>query len=283
MRGFAGLLFETIQENPSIAAGICTFAVAFSLVAGNALYGQKSVHPVPLFATRDSITTKSVQKPDRAETRRQARRSSDIAQIPIPKARPQFTPQAANASTLVRDTQEGLRAKGMYDGEVDGLYGPKTREAIIRYQRQHGLEPSGEVSLTLADMLLAQPQQQASVETQPVPVAMPAMRPVAAAEQPVQKFRVKVEAVEARPAAQPAIASPGETSIQDIQDAAMLARIQIGLLNFGETGITVNGEMDEATAQAIRRFQGRYGLNVDGVPGDDLLIKMEEIGALKKS
>ena len=104
------MLFETIQENPSIAAGICTFAVAFSLVAGNALYGQKSVHPVPLFATRDSITTKSVQKPDRAETRRQARRSSDIAQIPIPKARPQFTPQAANASTLVRDTQEGLRA-----------------------------------------------------------------------------------------------------------------------------------------------------------------------------
>jgi peptidoglycan hydrolase-like protein with peptidoglycan-binding domain len=75
----------------------------------------------------------------------------------------------------------------------------------------------------------------------------------------------------------------GETTIQQIKDAATIARIQIGLVNFGETGVTVDGMMSEETAEAIRRFQGRYGLNVDGLPGDDLLIKMEEIGALKKS
>jgi peptidoglycan hydrolase-like protein with peptidoglycan-binding domain len=281
MRGFAGLLFESIQENPSIAAGVCTFAVAFSLVAGNALYGQKSVHPVPLFATRDAMTTRSVQKADRQDTRKQVRRQGDIAHIPVPKARPQFEPQPANASTLVRDTQEGLRAKGMYDGTVDGLYGPKTKEAIMRYQRENGMEPTGEVSLALSELLLG-PQQQAAAEPAAVPVARPSLRPAVAQEQ-AATMRVSVDAAQGNPVAQAALATLGETTIQEIKDAAMVARIQIGLLNFGENGITVDGVMDEATAQAIRRFQGRYGLNVDGIPGDDLLIKMEEIGALKKS
>jgi peptidoglycan hydrolase-like protein with peptidoglycan-binding domain len=280
MRGFAGLVFESIQENPSIAAGICTFAVAFSLVAGNALYGQKSVHPVPLFATRDAMTTRSVQKADRHDARKQLRRSGDIAHIPVPKARPQFQPQAANASTLVRDTQEGLRAKGLYDGTVDGLYGPKTREAIMRYQRENGMQPTGEVSLALSGLLLA-PGEQAAVQPEAVPPT-PSLRP-ATTQEPATTMRVRVEAADVAPLAQLAVATLGETTIQEIKDAATVARIQIGLLNFGESGITVDGVMDEATAQAIRRFQGRYGLDVDGVPGDDLLIKMEEIGALKKS
>jgi peptidoglycan hydrolase-like protein with peptidoglycan-binding domain len=281
MRGIAGLLFESIQENPSIAAGMCTFAVAFSLVAGNALYGQKSVHPVPLFATRDAMTTRSVQKADRHDARKPVRRQGDIAHIPVPKARPQFAPQPANASTLVRDTQEGLRAKGLYDGTVDGLYGPKTREAIMRYQRDNGMQPTGEVSLALSELLLT-PQQHAALQPAAVPVARPGLRP-AVAQEPTATMRVRVEAADAAPLAQAALATLGETTIQEIKDAALVARIQIGLLNFGENGITVDGVMDEATAQAIRRFQGRYGLDVDGVPGDDLLIKMEEIGALKKS
>jgi peptidoglycan hydrolase-like protein with peptidoglycan-binding domain len=281
MRGFAGLLFEGIQENPSIAAGICTFAVAFSLVAGNALYGQKSVHPVPLFATRDAMTTRSVQKADRQDTRKMVRRQGDIAHIPVPKARPQFAPQPANASTLVRDTQEGLRARGLYDGTVDGFFGPKKKEAIMRYQRENGMEPTGEVSLALSELLLS-PQQQAAVQPAAVPRARPSLQP-AVAQAPEATMRVSVNAVADSPVAQAAIATLGETTIKEIRDAAMIARIQIGLLNFGESGITVDGVMDEATAQAIRRFQGRYGLDVDGAPGDDLLIKMEEIGALKKS
>ncbi|HSO48618.1 MAG TPA: peptidoglycan-binding domain-containing protein, partial [Rhizobiaceae bacterium] len=101
------------------------------------------------------------------------------------------------------------------------------------------------------------------------------------------KVAVTVDTSQASPAVRETVravaASFDETTMRQIKDAATIARIQIGLINFGESGITVDGMMNEQTAEAIRRFQGRYGLDVDGMPGDDLLIKMEEIGALKKS
>ncbi len=279
MRGIAAVLFESVQENPAIAAGVCTFAVAFALVAGNALYGQKSSHPVPLFATRDAMTTRSVQKADGGDVRKRVRTGSDIARIPVPQIRPQIVLQAKNSSNLVRDTQESLRARGLYDGEVDGLYGPKTRDAILSYQRDEGIEATGEVSLTLVKLLRENAR----------PQARPARTAAAEADAPLKpvKVAVTVDSAQASPAVRETVkavaASFDETTMRQIKDAATIARIQIGLINFGESGITVDGMMNEETAEAIRRFQGRYGLDIDGMPGDDLLIKMEEIGALKKS
>ena len=52
--------FSVLQNNPSVAAGGCTFAIAFALVAGNAFYAQSGAHPDPIWATRDMTTTQSV-------------------------------------------------------------------------------------------------------------------------------------------------------------------------------------------------------------------------------
>jgi hypothetical protein len=40
---------------------------------------------------------------------------------------------------VVANVQAALQAQGYYQGEVDGLLGPLTREAIAGYQRDHGL------------------------------------------------------------------------------------------------------------------------------------------------
>ncbi|MBO0694503.1 MAG: peptidoglycan-binding protein [Verrucomicrobia bacterium] len=40
---------------------------------------------------------------------------------------------------VVANVQSALQADGYYQGEVDGLLGPLTREAIAGYQRDHGL------------------------------------------------------------------------------------------------------------------------------------------------
>jgi hypothetical protein len=40
---------------------------------------------------------------------------------------------------VVANVQAALQAQGYYQGEVDGLLGPLTREAIAGYQRNHGL------------------------------------------------------------------------------------------------------------------------------------------------
>jgi hypothetical protein len=40
---------------------------------------------------------------------------------------------------VVANVQAALQAQGYYQGDVDGLLGPLTREAIGSYQRDHGL------------------------------------------------------------------------------------------------------------------------------------------------
>lgn len=44
--------------------------------------------------------------------------------------------------TQVREIQE-LLVKAGFPLEVDGIFGPKTRDAVIRFQRQVGLRPDG--------------------------------------------------------------------------------------------------------------------------------------------
>jgi peptidoglycan hydrolase-like protein with peptidoglycan-binding domain len=299
MRGVAGLAIEAVQENPSIAAGICTFAVAFSLVAGNALYGQRGGHPVPLFATRDAITTRSVEKPVARETRKQAAvpaPEDQEAQVPVPQSRPETPAARSVSSTLVRDTQEGLKLLGHYGGEVDGLYGPKTREAILRFERAAGLEPTGVVSAALADMVTKGSRKQeksatpAAVEAAPVaPVervaAGPAKAPQAqkavatAASAPAETVSAEAQA--------PATVSQDKDmtaeTARDIRMSALVARIQIGLQNFGELEVPLDGQLGERTVEAIRRFQERYGFTTDGQPSEALVDKLEQIGALRKS
>jgi peptidoglycan hydrolase-like protein with peptidoglycan-binding domain len=45
----------------------------------------------------------------------------------------------------IRQVQEVLIEKGFYEGDVDGIFGPRTREALITFQRQEGLEASGRI------------------------------------------------------------------------------------------------------------------------------------------
>lgn len=49
----------------------------------------------------------------------------------------------------VRKVQEKLAAQGFYKGEVDGLFGPMTQEAILGYQESKGLIESGAIDRRL--------------------------------------------------------------------------------------------------------------------------------------
>ena len=43
----------------------------------------------------------------------------------------------------VRVVQSGLRDKGMNPGPIDGIVGPRTREAVRAFQTRYGMKPSG--------------------------------------------------------------------------------------------------------------------------------------------
>ena len=45
--------------------------------------------------------------------------------------------------TEVRRIQERLKNWGYYTGSVDGIFGTKTRDAVVKFQRKHGLTADG--------------------------------------------------------------------------------------------------------------------------------------------
>jgi peptidoglycan hydrolase-like protein with peptidoglycan-binding domain len=45
--------------------------------------------------------------------------------------------------------QSALAARGYYRGAIDGIFGPRTRDAIISYQTDRGFAPTGRIDGTL--------------------------------------------------------------------------------------------------------------------------------------
>jgi peptidoglycan hydrolase-like protein with peptidoglycan-binding domain len=62
-------------------------------------------------------------------------------------------PLAAQSSDSVRAAQEALKAKGLDPGPADGVYGPKTREAVKAYQKQQNLNVDGQLGAQTLDSL----------------------------------------------------------------------------------------------------------------------------------
>jgi len=56
-------------------------------------------------------------------------------------------------SNLVLDIQKRLAERGYYEGALDGLNGPETKTAALRFQRDAKLPVTGKVDLLLADDL----------------------------------------------------------------------------------------------------------------------------------
>ena len=62
-------------------------------------------------------------------------------------------PVLAQNSSTVRDAQQALKDKGLYDGTVDGMNGPLTRAAVRKYQKQQNIAADGRLGPRTLDTL----------------------------------------------------------------------------------------------------------------------------------
>lgn len=65
----------------------------------------------------------------------------------------------------VLQAQRVLKAQGYYRGQVDGIVGPRTREAVAAYQRREGLPQTAQLDRPTVDALM-QEQAAAPAESQ---------------------------------------------------------------------------------------------------------------------
>lgn len=192
------------------AAGVATIFV-------NALLLQEGRHPAPLF--RESA----------------AHAASHAA--PAPVAPPQ-------RSELVAQIQDGLVARGYFDGPVDGLFGGKTAAAILTFEQAAHLAPTGEASeRVLAALLIAPARKDAS---RPV-VTPPAKAPAAA------------------PATTGSISAPKLMAVQRA----------LGKLGYGP--VTIDGKMGAGTRNALLSFERDRKLPQTGEPGAQVLKELQAV------
>jgi osmotically inducible lipoprotein OsmB len=78
----------------------------------------------------------------------------------------QNVPSRVGESTI-KAVQTKLQTAGLYKGRVDGIMGPKTRDALRQYQTQAGLEQSGRLDQqTLAKLIDVGPSTQNAMNPQ---------------------------------------------------------------------------------------------------------------------
>jgi peptidoglycan hydrolase-like protein with peptidoglycan-binding domain len=57
----------------------------------------------------------------------------------------------------VSEVQQKLQQEGLYHGQVDGIIGPETKQALRQYQQQNGLQVTAELDQQTLDHLLGYP------------------------------------------------------------------------------------------------------------------------------
>lgn len=127
--GLLSTVFGGFITHPTAAFGGLVMTAAAAAIIVNALVMQHGAHPAPLFVGTRPWT--SDQQP---------------AVAPNAPAAPKVTTTDAVDHGLVADIQRSLRDFGYYKGDIDGLPGPQTSQAILAFERAFHLAPTGEPS-----------------------------------------------------------------------------------------------------------------------------------------
>jgi lipid-binding SYLF domain-containing protein len=121
-----------------------------SNVSGRDILLSGNVAPSPVFAPflkalkQEMKVAKATIKEDR-ETERQ--------QVEPRTSAPDNARSDKPENPDNKSVQEALKAKGFYDGEVDGILGPKSRQALRDYQKSQGLAVTGRLDAATAEKL----------------------------------------------------------------------------------------------------------------------------------
>lgn len=217
---------------PLANTGILAMVLLTGMAGSNALYNQTARHPAPLFAPAADVVQSTVEAGPVPAQRVGA----------LPKA-PKVTTEttaSVNANASVPDApignaevfalQKKLVELKLFEGTVDGYYGPKTANAIRAFELRMGMKPQGALTRPVIEAIMRasaleqvaepQPVQMAAqpAVTQPAP-AQPMPQPVAAAQPEAQKPATR-QVQTLRIAQQPAPATEDRTLVGPVDPVA---------------------------------------------------------------
>jgi len=298
-------------RNTAVAA-----LVGFSALAGtNALYNQSGHHPAPLFGSFDGRALSMGAEPEPVIPAERPAKLFQQAATPVETTGSITTPATAPAEAIgnadVFEIQRKLSAFALYDGKVDGLYGPRTARSIRAFEEKLGRAPTGQLTPEIVELIKATPiiAEPAPVAAAPAPAAAaePALTleapaplvasasaeqaggtgistlemttpPAAEANAPTKRV-VETIAVRAELPAAEVVTTPIDV-VKAATDPKVVSAVQRGLSSLGFLHGTIDGVAGEATAKAIRNFEVYYNYNVTGRITPELINLLAQNGAV---
>jgi peptidoglycan hydrolase-like protein with peptidoglycan-binding domain len=191
-----------------------TFAFVGALAACvviviNAVVLQSGSHPAPFFANPAPRT--SVANPTR----------TDLTTLPRPSA------------DVIADIQRELFRRGLYEGGIDGIYGPRTDAAIREFEQRIGKRPGA----LPTEALLRAIQQSALKPVRSIGTATPVSTGSATRNDPIAQL---------------------------IGPSARISAVQRVLADYGYGQIKPSGAIDRETQAAIEKFERAHKLPISG-------------------
>lgn len=276
--------FARMAQAPMASTGVILLAGLTLMGGANALFMQEGRHPAPMFVSSQHTATPAVIPPPvEPVVVTPVERPAGLeaaASAPAPVAQFESTSAPVSIGNAdIAEMQGKLMAMGLFDGTVDGYYGPKTADAIRAFEARFGLPRSGAATPQLIEAVRNAPlsSSQAQPVAQPAPVvAQPASDDLDAllagmeAESQAAFFDPAPQPVAEPAASAQTPASLAEAAMTMVQgmgqqaanssvpaalDRDLVSDIQRGLARLGFLQAPVDGVAGESTARAIRKFQ----------------------------
>ena len=227
--GRAGLwTFSRYMRAPLASTGLLAMVTLTALASSNALYFQTARHPHPFFGpamdTPQPVTAPA-GTPEIAPIPAQQRVvapqvvTNETTGSVAPIAAPQAIPDAPVGNTDAFNVQKKLFELGLFEGKVDGFYGPMTARAIRAFEERNHLEPTGAMTPDIIDAILRADAQGLVPVAQQAVVVAPPPEPVAVQQAAVVAPPAPVVPADRVVAVLPAI-SPVDAAVDTVGSAA---------------------------------------------------------------
>ena len=202
---------------PLASTGLMALVTLTALAGSNALYFQTKRHPAPFFAPAQTasldVVPQAAPQPSQDETAALPVIPAQRSMVPAPVVANETTgsvtapvvPDAPVGNKQAFAVQKKLTELGLFQGTVDGFYGPMTANAIRAFEQRNGLEPTGAMTPSVVDAIL---QSDAAGR-------MPVVQPVA---QPVAQVQPAPVVVQPQPVRQASIAPQPQPMVQTTQN-----------------------------------------------------------------
>ena len=241
--GRAGLwTWSHYMRAPLASTALLGLVGLTALASSNALYWQTARHPSPFFQSGAGVAlTQDVAPVPMAAPERAVASLEPVqpAAVPAVEAAPQTTGSVpAPVAPAIPDqpvgnadafaVQKKLAELGLFEGTVDGFYGPMTARAIRAFEERNGLEPTGALTPDIIDAVkradsagrvpTAQPQ--AQVVQPQAQVTQPTPAPVVQAAPPVQQAALAPQPQQDRVVQRLPALSPVDAAVDTVGSAA---------------------------------------------------------------